>query len=335
MFPRQPGVLGPVDAPPARRAGSVRRTASTYMTWPDGAFKGLRLQGRCRDILTTSVEGDFTVLADHSSEAVTELDRTIRVIASPDDPRLAQLVGARAGNALRAELGNLVADLRDEGAPLYLLLDDLAGASLIANFAWFRWRAHIPELADFGDMEGKMTGRSMAGICIGFTPGGSGLNPDGSPTAPDRFMQPVLPIYDPNDVDGWHALPAQPPEPMAMRRARRIDLWFEDDELRIDAMFRDSCWDPDGSEKAVHEYSLRATVDPSTMTLTSVVAEPRALPFAECPGAAANVDAMVGAELATFRLETLERIKGIHCCTHLNDALRALAEVPVLARHLS
>jgi len=30
----------------------------------------------------------------------------------------------------------------------------------------------------------------------------------------------------------------------------------------------------------------------------------------------------------------LERLRGVDCCTHLNDALRSLAEVPVLAAHL-
>jgi hypothetical protein len=84
----------------------------------------------------------------------------------------------------------------------------------------------------------------------------------------------------------------------------------------------------------VHEYHLEATAEAATNVLTSIVAEPRVLPFRECPGAAPNASFMLGADLATFRTETLERIRGVDCCTHLNDALRALAEVPVLAAQL-
>ena len=35
-----------------------------------------------------------------------------------------------------------------------------------------------------------------------------------------------------------------------------------------------------------------------------------------------------------LRAEVLRRIRGTDCCTHLNDALRSLAEVPVLAATL-
>ena len=53
------------------------------------------------------------------------------------------------------------------------------------------------------------------------------------------------PLADPADPAGWHELDDHPE--IAMRRARRIDVWDEDGVLGIDAMFRDSAWDPDGS----------------------------------------------------------------------------------------
>jgi len=43
---------------------------------------------------------------------------------------------------------------------------------------------------------------------------------------------------------------------------------------------------------------------------------------------------MVGTPLADMREEVLTRLPGVAGCTHLNDALRALAEVPALTRHL-
>jgi hypothetical protein len=321
-------VLGPAAAPPLRRPGSVRRTSSILMTWPDGIFSGLQLTGRCRDLLTP-VEGEPEVLASHDMLARAGMDRTIQSVQSwPDVPNLHQLEGARAGGALRRSLGEVVPELRAAGAPLYLLLDDLAGASLIAGFVWGLWRDQLPELTD---LKGKIPMRSMQGICSGFRPGASSLNADGTMSGITHQIQVVPPLADVDDPWSWHELSVPPP--MAMRRARRVDVWRDGDRLCIDAMFRDSAWEPDGVEIAVHEYRLDATSDLGG-TLTSVTAEARILPFDECPMAATNVDRMVGVSLADFRIEVLERIQDTDCCTHLNDALRSLAEVPVLAHAL-
>jgi hypothetical protein len=186
-------------------------------------------------------------------------------------------------------------------------------------------------MADLSALRARIPMRSMEGICTGFRPGSSALNPDGTMSGIAHHVQDVPPLVDEHDPDGWHELP-DGLAPMAMRRARRIDVWRDGDDLRIDAMFRDSCWEPDGTEIAVHEYHVLATA--SAGVLTSVTAEPRILPFNECPAAAANVTLMLGVELATMRSETLERLKGTLGCTHLNDALRAFAEVPVLAAEL-
>jgi hypothetical protein len=48
--------------------------------------------------------------------------------------------------------------------------------------------------------------------------------------------------------------------------------------------------------------------------------------------AVANVSRMVGIPLTDLRMAVLEQLKGIHGCTHLNDVLRSLAEVPALVR---
>ena len=119
-----------------------------------------------------------------------------------------------------------------------------------------------------------------------------------------------------------------------MRRARRIDVWDEGGALGIDAMFRDSAWDPDGREVVVHEYQLLGQADRASGVLLSVTAVPRVLPYAECPGAAPNASWMAGTDLRTMRTEVLQRLRATDCCTHLNDGLRSLAEVPVLASAL-
>jgi hypothetical protein len=118
-----------------------------------------------------------------------------------------------------------------------------------------------------------------------------------------------------------------------MRRARRIDVWL-DGVINIDAFFQDSCTTPHHGRVAVHEYQIRATADVATGELLTVQADPRVLPFDACPGAAKNVDRMIGIPLRDFRQAVLDRLPGTLGCTHLSDALRALAEVPVMANTL-
>ena len=61
------------------------------------------------------------------------------------------------------------------------------------------------------------------------------------------------------------------------------------------AMFRDTVGEGGGDEVVLHEYAVRAEgVDG---VVGSVVAEPRVLPFPECPAAADAVGALVGSEV--------------------------------------
>ena len=173
--------------------------------------------------------------------------------------------------------------------------------------------------------------RVMRDICSGFRDGSSALTPEGTIRGISVNTPEPGPLADPADPWSWHAEPERPR--MAMRRARRIDVWAEDGELHIDAMFRDSCWDPAGRENVVHEYALlgRAGDDGVLRTMTAV---PKVLPYAECPLAAPNATWLEGTELRAMRTEVLGRLRNADCCTHLNDGLRSLAEVPVLARSL-
>jgi hypothetical protein len=61
---------------------------------------------------------------------------------------------------------------------------------------------------------------------------------------------------------------------------------------------------------------------------------PRVLPYGECPLAVTYVGALTGLPLSELRGAVLERLRGPLGCTHLNDMLRALADVPALARQL-
>jgi len=290
----------------------------------------MRLDGRCRDLLTPA-SGPPVALAQAEVRVHVGAERRILdLTATPAVPGIEGLVGARAGSNLRGAIDRELPDERTLGTPLHLLLDDLAGASLVAGFVFFRWAAMIPQFDERVRSAGR---RTMEGICSGFRPGASSLLPDGTMAGISHNVAPVTPLADPTDPGGWHELPPHPP--MAMRRARRIDVWPDGSELRIDAMFRDSCWDPDGTEIAVHEYVIAAAADRASGTLTRVEAEPRVLPYVECPLAAANAGRLAGVGMRDLRTEVLERLRGTECCTHLNDALRALAEVPVLASALT
>ena len=68
----------------------------------------------------------------------------------------------------------------------------------------------------------------------------------------------------------------------------------------------------------------------SSGRLVALEPDARILPFMECPNAAARAKDLIGAPLADLRAVVLDRLAKTNGCTHLNDALRALAEVPVL-----
>ncbi len=298
------------------------------MSWPGGLGTELHLHGRARD-LVTPIAGDARVLGATDLTAVTGPTREIqRIEAQPAVAELERLIGRRAGGNLRKSIAEELPHEVEAGTPLHLLLDDLAGATLISGFAFFVWADEIPGFHE------RMAAAPpvMIGICSGFQKGSSALNPDGTLKGVSKNTGRPGPLVDPADPLGWHEVPDHPE--IAMRRARRIDVWEESGEIRIDAMFRDSCWNPAGEEEVVHEYEILATADAQTGSLVSVTAVPRVLPYAECPGAAPNAAWMEGTPLRAMRREVLERLRDTDCCTHLNDGLRALAEVPVLAAML-
>ena len=66
--------------------------------------------------------------------------------------------------------------------------------------------------------------------------------------------------------------------------------------------------------------------------MRAVTPVPRVLPYDECPLAVGHVAAMAGLPLSELRGAVLELPRGPLGCTHLNDMLRALADVPELTR---
>jgi hypothetical protein len=325
-----PAPADPVGTPPARRPGSVRRTSTVLMSWPAGPSAELHLKGRARDLVTPLV-GEPRVIAAANLYAVTGRERDIqRIESDPAVPGLERLIGCRAGGNLRASIAAELPGEMENGTPLHLLLDDLAGSTLISGFTLILWGEVFPEIRE--RMKVGAGTRVMRDVCAGFRDGSAAIKPDGTMAGLHQNTTPTGRIDDPTDPLSWHELDDH--SGMAMRRARRIDVWYDGGELRIDSMFRDSVWNPAGQEVVLHEYEIFAAADRASGTVDSVTAVPRVLPYAECPGAAPNASWMAGTDLRTMRSEVLQRLRNADCCTHLNDGLRALAEVPVLATAL-
>lgn len=316
---------------PPRQAASVRRTASIDVAWPKGAMGEKIMHGRSRDFVTPA-QGDGAVRAAATMETVLEPDKTIRAISAVPAPEaLPRLVGERGGGHLRLLMREIMPELIEEADPLYLLLDDISGVSLVCTWAWSLWNPDWMAAmrdASGGDMARMLEER--VDVCWGFQRGNTSLDPE---RRPDVGTADGGELRNPADPAGWHEFPAL--DGVTMRRARRIDVWRDEAGLiRIDSAFQDSAPRPDGTRAALHEYRLTASADPATLELLTLEPEARVLPFGECPGAITNALGLIGSPLPLIRESVLSDLRGPRGCTHLNDALRALADVPKLIEYL-
>ena len=320
---------------PVRPLNSIRRTSSIDVFWPDGRQGDRVFIGNVRDLLTPATGADATVCAAASMEARLAEDKTIKSItAQPEHPNLGKLVGERAGGHLRLFLREEMPDLLAGGEPLYLALDDLSGSALVSGFALSQWThdADAEMRARMVRPEFDKMMKKRADVCWGLKQGSSGLDPLATNQA--IADADAKELRNPDDPEGWHEFPVN--EGPGFRRARRIDVIRDEAAglLRIDSAFQDSAKVIEGGRVAIHEYGLSVTADPQTLEILSIVADPRILPFPECPGAVHNTQRLVGARIADMRDEVLAKLRGTQGCTHLNDALRALAEVPKLVSYL-
>lgn len=325
-----------VSGTPDRRPGSLRRTATIDMLHPGGFGTPLKLIGRSRDLLTPTSPGAEPQVLGHAAMVVGIAPfRTISSIeVTPPHPGIEGLVGAVGGEDLRTAIDRVAPNERSGATPLHVLLDDIAGTSLIAGFVRVRFDPDARRMMgrpdgpgrprEFGVRKGRI-------ICSGLRPNGWADLHRIEMEDPGHAVRPAGTIRT-SDPWGWHEFP---PDPQAgMRRHRRIDIWRDGDVLYADAFFRDSCWDPDGTEMALHEYTVTATVDRVSGALRSAEATPHVLPFPECQWAAPHAQSLIGTDVATFRTSVQQQLSELRACTHLNDMLRCLAEVPRLGATL-
>lgn len=323
----------PAPSPPERLAGSVRRTSHVDMHWDlpadaePFAAGSLHLRGSARDLLTREADAS-EILGEAQVDA--RVDDTGGLAAMHTAPRtgdVAALLGVRVGAGFRQRAD--AAFPGEAGTPLGLLIDDLPVAALISGYA--RVRRAMTAGAHPRDLAPRTAADHQADLCSGWAAGGTMIQSilDGQGIPYRRG--PMAPGPAPGDPAGWHAEPPLPPG--AMRRRRRIDVVpasAASGSLRVDAMFRDTWMDLEGREEVLHEYTVEARLDATGECIETISADPRVLPFGECPGAADHVSKLAGLAVAGLRRSVRETLVSTESCTHLNDLLRALADIPTL-----
>jgi hypothetical protein len=168
-----------------------------------------------------------------------------------------------------------------------------------------------------------------ADLCAGWVTGGTIMRDVELGERPPVVTGPEAPtVSTADDPLAWHELGPLPSH--GMRRWRRLDVWAEEDEIGFETFFRDTHADASGFETVVHEYTVTGAVDPATLRFTRCHAEVGALPWVECPAAAASAEDLVGTPLGDLRRRVRDTFVGPRTCTHLNDVLRSLQDVPAL-----
>ena len=323
-FEAWPGTIGTREHTPDRPAGSLRRATSIQSIWPDG-FGSDRVVviARGHDV-RTDIDGAGTLLEAVAVDVDTDGPaRTVRAIAiDPPIERSEDLVGAHLGGGFRKAAANAVPGMA--GSLLGLLLDDIPAAVLVSGQVPIRVGIEVTgELPDWVGREGT----PLPMVCIG-------RRADGVMEHRRRAGTPLLgqgpPAGDLSRADDPLAWPDAPPMPThSMRRLRRTDVVVIDD-IVVDSHFRDSYMEQTGIETAVHEYDLVLTAGVDDGVIRTVDVRARILPGPDCPGAVASAQQVVGQPLASLRAFVRGRMQGDTICTHLNDQLRSLADVPTM-----
>jgi hypothetical protein len=136
--------------------------------------------------------------------------------------------------------------------------------------------------------------------------------------------------------------------PMATRRERVLEVGSRDpagprdlrDQIPVTVRYRDSYADPDGLSRALHEWTVRTVLAGSGQggsgdaRFGEFAVEAGRLPWVECPVAGLSAHRLEGHAIADVEQMIGSGFAGISTCTHLNDTLRGLAELPDLVASL-
>ncbi|MCX4091905.1 DUF2889 domain-containing protein [Nocardia sp. alder85J] len=315
---------GPATVTPPRRPGSVRRTTTHDSVRPDGLLGLVTVTARGRD-LRTEPDGGHTVLDAARVQLVVDHPRrqVHRIDAEPGHPNLGELVGANVSAGFRGAVAAALPGERESGSVRFQLFDDLPTALLVGGYAV---AVGQPQVAK--PVPRPRSGLQYPDLCAGWIAEGTLMSRLNATGVVPTSEGPLAPEVELEDLLGWHEHDPMPPH--GMRRRRRLDVWRDGDIVRVEGFFRDSHRSGEGVETVVHEYTVHATVDPGTRRFLAAEAVIGALPWPECPVAAASAGRLAGMPVAGLRAEVRRNFTGPSTCTHLNDTLRALEDVDVL-----
>lgn len=285
----------------------------------------LPISGGARDLRTGQDPDDVYVVDAASIEAGFDEERAlVELRTKPEALWTARLIGVRAGGGFRRHLER-TAPPEAAGSLLRQVLDDLPAAALISGYAFMRM-AHRSGTHPAGIAPPGVLDR-MVDLCSGWRAGGTMVSSIAAGRGVPIQDCPPAPDLVGDDRWSWHEMPVLQAD--CMRRRRCIDVTLEPGGgFGVWAMFRDSVGDGGGAEAVLHEYAVEVTGEGTVVSAVS--AEPRVLPFMECPAAADPVAVLAGTELAELGTRVPEALVGTASCTHLNDLLRSLAGVDTL-----
>jgi hypothetical protein len=327
--PPAPGPWLAVEHTPARVPGSARRTSTIDSRRSDDDPQLLLVTARARD-LRTDLAGAAEVVDEVTLHLVLAgfAREIVDIEAVPLRVGLDLLRGAMVAGGLGRALAGLPPDAAPAGGLLHFLLDDLSGAAMVAGYADLH-AGRLPQRTNPDQMRNHL--RGQRDLCAGWAADAGMMQAaerDGTVPVPGGPPAPTLERAD--DPLAWHTMAELPSD--GMRRRRRLDLCGD----RFDVHFRDSHAAPDG-ERVLHEYTLTGTLeDPGgadgagTATIASLEATARVLPWAECPGAIASAQRVVGHTLDELPVLVRRDFRGTSTCTHLNSSLRSLAALSAL-----
>ncbi|MGH9081563.1 MAG: DUF2889 domain-containing protein [Acidimicrobiales bacterium] len=319
----------------------MRRTSNIDSARPDGPEGGLVLTASARD-LRTGPDGTASVVGEAALRARTDgRSRLCLLSTHPEMPAAQELMGVVVGPGFRGRVADSGEGGPEAGSLLYLLLDDLPGAALVSGYAVQRaggFEEDGPRV-----MPAPAVSRARATLATMGDDRCAGWAHDATMmvTIRERGVVPVsqgppAPALERSDDPlSWHSMDPLPHH--GMRRRRRLDVTAPagpGEPYRIDAHFRDSHVDDDGTESVLHEYALSATVDHRGERVIELEAEARVLPWMECPQAVASASRVAGMAVGELRTRVRRELVGRSTCTHLNDTLRSLDDLSVLIAEL-
>jgi hypothetical protein len=305
---------------PTRRANSIRRTTTIDTARPNGVLADVGIDARGRDLRmhadgTTSVL-DTAIITAHINE-----DRMLTAVKAGNDLDMSTLVGFGVSSGFRDRLNAAYPEGKSSHAPRYQILDDFPTAFLVSGYA----------IGAAGVQPTRNGPRlQVPDLCAGFAVGATILTEEAETNQIPVVTGPIAaPLLQTDDALAFHAV-----SPMAahgMRRLRCLDVWRDGSLVAVENYFRDSHMSTEGIETVVHEYTVNAVFDPRTAIFVSSDAVVHTLPWVECPMAAASAARVSGLAAEGLRAFVRADFVGPSTCTHLNDTLRAMEDIPALA----